>query len=143
MGANFKRAIKEWGIAEFSRWLLPDGQFLDLQGGDDHRIVGYCCKNDWREFIQDGAMSLHYDPNSRYLWIRTIGPSFAQMQALENAYNDGYFRVTYLKVDLYEFNTWNDYEVKEITIDDSEMAKLYLTDQIAYRCYMSEMEEDY
>lgn len=142
MSANFNKAKKEFGIAEYGRWLLPDGEFLNLDGNDDHRIIGICCKNDWREFIKDGAMSLHYDSHSGYFWIRTSGITLSQMITMRNVIDDFEMDIRELKVDFYDFESWDKYSVKEILIDDSELAKLYLTDQIAYNCSVDYFESE-
>jgi|WetSurMetagenome_2_1015567.scaffolds.fasta_scaffold790871_1 hypothetical protein len=141
MSAKFLQAIYELGLSNFSRWLLPDGIFLNVQDDNDHRIVGNFCENNWREFIKDGAMSLHYDNKSKYMWIRTVGLSYSQMWTLQEVIEQMELKITELKVDYYIFESWDNYDMKEIIIKDATMIKLYLTDQIAYNCNVNYYEE--
>jgi len=138
MSANFNQAINELGTTQFSRWLLPDGQFLDVADYEDHRMIGCYCTENWREFIKEGAMSIHYDDKCGYMWIRTIGLTFAQMWAMREVFDNLELGLSELKVDYYSFETLGEYNVDEIVINESEIAILYLTDQIAYRCLQSE-----
>jgi hypothetical protein len=140
MIVDFKKAKEEIGVAYFGRWLLPDGDFLDLDGNDDHRIIGIYCKNNWIEFIQEGALSLHLDPKCGYLWIRTNGLTTSQMTAMTRVIDELELNIRELKVDFYDFETWDRFNVESCILYDY-LAILYLTDQIAYRCAMSAQEE--
>lgn len=133
MNSKFDKAVKKYGEAEFSRWLLPDGTFLGVNDYEDHRIVGEFCKNGFTDFIHDGAMSIHYDNQARYMWVRTSGLSSAQRMAMQDVFENLGIRVTELKVDFYEFDTPARYEMNEEIIEDENMCRLYLTDTIAYQ----------
>lgn len=134
---KFQAAKNQYGTVDLSRWLLPDGEFLGVSDYEDHRIVGEFCNDTWLEFIDDGAMSLHYDDHCGYLWIRTSGITIRQMQAFRELFENELLRVRNLKVDVYEGTNYQE----EILIDDPELAQLYLTDQIAYQISMSERED--
>lgn len=133
----FKKAVEELGCYEncLTRWMLPDGTFLSVSDGDDHRNVGQFCDTSWLEFIEEGAVSIHYDSKARYLWIRTTGLNTPQRMAFCELFERGEICVDNLHVDVYDGMRM----VEELFIND-EMCKLYLTDTIAYQIEMSQLE---
>ena len=139
----FKIAIEEIGCSEFiDRWQLPDGMFLNWPDGQDHRWCGQWCINDWREFLMEGAVSVHWDAKAHYLWIRTIGLNAEQRMVWASNLEEMSFRITELKVDFYEFDSLEKYTMEVIELDDEELINLYLTDIIGYQMRTSEMERN-
>jgi len=136
MESKFRNALKQYGTSEFSRWLLPDGQFLGVPDWEDHRIIGEFCRDSWLEFIEDGACSLHYDSSCGYLWIRTNGLTGQQSQAFRQTIEDFGLKIRELKVDFYDGQ-----ELEEVIEINDYMAVLYLTDSIAYNIEKSYQEE--
>lgn len=130
MSANIKEAIEEFGIVEFSCWMLNDGRFLGVGNGDDHRIVGNFCTRSWLDFIKAECVSIHYDHKAKYLWIRiNCDLNFQQRQSLQELYENKIIDVEELYIQIYD----NDKYFGDETMNDKELIKLYLTDLIAYR----------
>lgn len=135
----FRDAVEEYGTVETGgSWLLPNGELLGVFGNDDHRIVGQFCETDWKEFIANGAWSLHHSRD--YMWIRrneNFNVSIQlKFQELYETYN---LWINELQVDIYSGLRC----VEHLALEDGELIKLYLTDRIAYNLVVSDMEGEY
>lgn len=146
MSANLKRAIAKYGIGEFSRWMLNDGQFLGVYD-DDHRIVGEFCTVSWLDFLKKDCVSLHYDGKCGYLGLRVNGDlNFDQIKTFQSLYHDSeFFKVSELYVSVYDGSECLGRE-EEIRIKGQEACKLWLTDRTSYNLEYGSgqfCEEDY
>lgn len=131
MSVNFKKALKELGTTEFSRWLLDDGTFLGVNDYDDHCKVGCYCTQTWLEFIENNCVSVHYDNSCGYLWLRVNGClTTSQRMVFQDIIENEMIRVRELYVQVYDGRQYLSEE--DIRIDDEDLAKLYLSDTIAY-----------
>lgn len=130
MSANLKKAIKKYGMTEFSRWMLDDGSFLGVADYDDHRIVGEFCTVSWLDFIKKDCVSVHFDTKANYLWLRLNGDlNFQQRQSFKYLIENEYIHVEELNIHVYDGDKYQE----DFTISNG-LAELFLTDKIAYEC---------
>ena len=143
MSANLKKAIQKYGIGEFSRWMLNDGQFLGVYD-DDHRIVGEFCTVSWLDFIKKDCVSLHYDGKCGYLGLRVnIDLNTEQTRTFQSLYRDGeFFKVSELYVSVYDGSECLGRK-EEIRIKGYEACELWLTDRTSYNLEYGNGQEDY
>ena len=128
-----RKAVDDMGSEQITEWLpthswlLPNGEFLNLDEYDDHRVVSRYCEDSWVQFIEEGAVSLHYDGDG-FLWLRVYGG----MSRRQRATFESILEATGVSIDYLLIQDYRGVNVTETTIEDEFLCSLWLVDPVAY-----------
>lgn len=124
--------VEEYGTVDYGGiWLLPTGEYLNLPGYEDHRIVG-----DIADMLRAGAISVRRGSDG-IAYVRCLDDvfyPFRQRQAIDDLLS----LMTGFRIAFYDDTGHCTHSVDAFDFYEMSMEKLALTDPIAYNVVKTE-----